>query len=139
MTDTVARSDELDKKLEQVPDIDKAVSDLITSGAQNRRLIRWVITSIVFEVVLTFAIGFVFVQTQFARANTISNKNALIASCNSGNEFRKSNLVLWQYILDIPPETPRTQQQTDKTAKFQEFLDKTFALRDCTRISNDGS
>lgn len=135
-TDPVKRSDDLDRKLQEHPDIDKSVKTLIEGSKRMRTLINLVIVSLVFEFFLTVAIAYVFSVAQYNKSNVVSNQKALVASCNAGNEFRKSNLVLWQYILNIPTDRVPTPEQTQRTQNFQAFLDKTFALRDCSNLSD---
>lgn len=133
--DLIRRSDQLDDKLDNMPNsLDKTVAGLVTYGRQNRTLIRWLTVSIVLELFL--AIGFMFVLTQQQiNSNTIkTNRNAIITSCNSGNEFRKDNLELWQHILAIPPTTPQTDEQIRTREEFTTFINNTFAPRDCSKL-----
>lgn len=133
-SDPVKRSDMLDKKLAERPDLNKSVAFLLAADKRNTMLRRWLTLSMVFDIILTFSIGYIFVQSQVNRANIVSNHNALVASCNAGNEFRQTNLVLWHYILAIPPDPPLTPSQQVTADQFRVVVDKTFASRDCKTI-----
>lgn len=130
----VQRSDELDTRLSEDDNLNQTVADWITYGKRSRKLIRLVIFSIILELILLVSFIFIYTKQQSVQAQTMANHNALVTGCLSGNEFRKSNLTLWDYAFSIPPDVPPSPQQQQKIDDFKVFIKKTFALRDCNAI-----
>lgn len=138
--DTVTRSDQLDKRIANSPaGINKTVTDLVLAGKRIRRLINLVIASLILEAILLFGFLMLFTRQQVNQVNIQTNRNILIANCESGNQFRKDNRVLWEYILSIPRDPARpvqTEQEAQAIEKFKAFLNTTFAERNCADLSN---
>lgn len=130
-----SRSDELDKKLEN-NDIDKSVATLIKGAHRQRRAIRLLAVSIVLDFILTIGLTVVSVKTNEVARLAQSNKEAVIANCETANESRANQLKLWQYVFDIPPTVPRTPEQDKRVGEFKVFIDKTFAQRNCHAEAN---
>lgn len=62
-------------------------------------------------------------------------QEVLTNNCHLGNEFRETEKSLWEYILNLPPEKPRTPKQQKRVDEFKIFLDEKFMTRDCGSIS----
>ena len=130
--DSVDRSDELDKKLDAMPEsIDETVKNLIDSGKRTKRLIHLVILSIFIEAALTIGISLFFISQSAQNVQITINKQNLIANCKSNNDFRDSQVKVWNYVLAIPSTTPQTPAQQKTLANFKTYVDNTFALRNC--------
>lgn len=132
------RSKELEKKLEHNP-IDESVAVLIEGAKKQRKQILVLTISLMLDVLLTIGFGFLSVQTFTNTQATQNNSDVLVAGCESGNDFRKTEAALWNHILSIEPVrsdyTPEQQIARDKTvAEFRKYLETTFAPRDCTKI-----
>jgi hypothetical protein len=132
------RSQELDKKMEDNP-IDESIDVLVRDAKRRRRQIFWLTISLMLDVLLTIGFGFLSVQTYNAATTAQHSQNAIVASCEAGNEFRVTEAALWNHILNLQPVitnlTPEQQAQRDKTvAEFREYLKTTFAPRDCSNI-----
>lgn len=132
------RSDALDQKLVDNP-IDASITTLIRDAGRRRRQIIWLTISLVIDVMLTIGFGFLAVQARETSLATAKTQATLISSCQTGNEFRRTEAGLWEHILTIQPImtnlTPEQQAQRDKTvADFQNYLKTTFAPRDCNNI-----
>ena len=57
---------------------------------------------------------------------------AQISGCQAGNESRRQQLAIWDYLLaETKAETPK---QAAQLAAFRHLLDTTFAPRDCARV-----
>lgn len=67
-------------------------------------------------------------------AYTKSVHDQQVATCQSGNESRKLQVQLWDYVLGFPPSRPRTEAQDKQIADFKAYVHKTFAPRDCSKI-----
>lgn len=135
------RSNELDKKLED-NDIDNSI-DILVKDAKRRRIQLQIVTAtVIIDFILTIGLIFVSINTNNALIAAQNNKDALVLSCKSGNDFRVSEASLWNHILEIQPVlqnlTPEQQVQRDKTvADFKKYLQTTFATRDCNNIVKD--
>lgn len=136
--DPVSRSDHLDKRLADMPNsIDKTVENLVKSGQRLQRLVNLVIVSIALEFMLIAGLGVLYLNN--AQQDDVINLNqrSLIANCEAGNNFREDNLVLWKYIIALPPSDnrpPRTAEDQQRIDEFERFVERTFALRDCQNL-----
>lgn len=130
----IERNDALDEKMKKHPDLAKSIEDLFILGRRNRKLIKVLYGLVVAVIVLGGAVTYLASQVVITKNRNESNHIALVNSCNSGNDFRKDNLALWTYILNIKPVQPPTDDQKKVASDFTAFVHKTFALRDCTHI-----
>lgn len=127
------RNDELDEKLVHNP-IDEAVASLMRADSRRRRQVAILAFSIVLDLVLTVGLFVVSVRTQHIAEQADNNKQALLRNCETGNEARANNKKLWGYILSIPSTDPSTPERDKRIADFKQFIDTTFAPRDCSKI-----
>lgn len=125
-----SRNEELDKKLEENP-IDDIVHALVRADDNRKNQVRWLAVSLLLDVLLTIAFGWVTIQTHNLAVEAESNKTALIRNCETANEARKNQRALWGFILSVPPQEPRTPEQQKRVDSFSQFVDTTFAPRDC--------
>lgn len=130
-----SRSDELDKKLEDNP-VDKGIEALAKGVSRQRRAIRLLAVSIVLEFVLTIGVAVIAFKTNEALNLSQSNKDAVIANCETANDSRKNQLALWNYVFAIPPSQPPTPDQQTRAKEFKSFVDITFQPRDCQKEIN---
>lgn len=145
-------TDERDPTLAAAERLEQSMSELATEvsglhqyGQRNRRLIRTLAVSLVFDVILSVFLGVVAIQ-----ANTASNKasdatsvaaqnrvNARIA-CEVGNQSRAAQIQLWGYVIslastrDKPPPTP---QELARIKKFEAYVNVVFQARDCNDLT----
>lgn len=124
------RNTELDKALKLNP-IDEQIAALARSDKSRTSQIRWLAVSLALDVLLTIGFGYTTFQAQRAADQAETNKTAIVRSCETSNEARKNNRVLWDYILSIPPSEPLTKEQKVRVAEFKTFVNKTFAPRNC--------
>lgn len=134
MSNIVERSDQIDEKLKKIPDLNKNIDDLVAYGRRNRKLIWLSWLSIIFDLILTLAVIYFANQSIISRNRIESTHISVVANCQAGNNFRKDNLKLWNYVLAVPSPTPRTEQQEQTRTDFRKFVNKTFELRDCSKI-----
>jgi len=134
--DPVERSDEFDERLKSMPDLEEQIGILAEAGKKTRRLVLMLAISVGINVALTLLLGAFFYNQNIIQDKLIRNQNNIVASCNSGNEFRKSNLKLWEYILAIPPSPNQTPEQKQKVDDFEKFVNQTFKLRDCSKLDD---
>lgn len=128
MNNLIRRNDALDQRLKATDtNVEGSIQALITASKSNRKLINWVIVSMIVEAIVAFVSVFAFVKAS-------QNHSTLITNCNSGNEFRATEKSLWNFILSIPSETKPTPEQQKQLEGFKVFLEKTFAPRDCTTL-----
>lgn len=114
----------------------KTLSDQIGVLAQktstNRRLIKLLALSVVFDILLSIGLGFIgfkaYTAGTEAKAATVVAHVSAVASCQAGNEFRRDDRSRWQRIIDI---TPVAQRQTPQVQAFIAVINRTDALRDC--------
>lgn len=111
------------------------VEGLSDYGKRSRHLIRLLWASVIFDLVLSIALGFIGITartaSERATAATAASKvtaNNQHQTCLSGNEARALTVQLWDYVLASP--LPRTDD-AQKVADFRKFLDQTFAPRVC--------
>lgn len=130
MSDILKRSEALDERLKG-GDVEQGLNDLSKYGRKSRHYIRLLTATLILDIFLTaglIAFGL----------HSNSTHNSVVAGCRSGNEFRTNQKQLWNYILAIPSDRPLTSEQQAKRDRqitnFKVFLDKTFKLRDCSKL-----
>lgn len=115
---------------------------LRTYGKRNRLLI-WVVGGVVALLIL---VGAVLWHTtakaddaanEAKRATSAASQSLLTqhASCEAGNETRQVSRQLWNYVLDSPAAKPdATAADKQKIKEFRQYVNTTFAPRDCAKI-----
>lgn len=129
------RNAELNKQLEVNP-IDKQIAALTKSDSSRRRQIRWLALSLALDVMLTIGFGYTTLQAHYAAAKAETNQSALLRNCETSNEARRNNAVLWDFILKQPPQQPLSEKQQKVRSDFIDLKEKTFAPRDCMAETN---
>jgi hypothetical protein len=125
--DLISRSDALDERVAGSSE----VQALVRYSHRTRLLLRWLAVSLAFDFILSVGLGYVAIRGQRVAVQANSIQERARVGCLSGNEFRKTQLQLWHYILDLPPTTPRTPAQDAQQAAFRAYVDGQFALRKC--------
>lgn len=134
--DILARNRALDQKIEQTP-----------VAARLRRLdttVKWLAISVALDILLSIGLAVLGKVAYDASRNaeSASHKATLAASqtrinCLAGNQTRKSQQQLWNFVLSFPPppgETPeQLRRRASDTATFKAYIKKVFAPRDCSQ------
>jgi hypothetical protein len=106
---------------------------------RSRRLINLLGVSLVFDILLSFGLGYVAI-----RANTASNKaaaatsaarvnaNNAVSACQSANTNAATNLQVLNYILNRPTPDPQTPTQIAAAGELKDYVAKAFAQHVCT-------
>lgn len=129
------RNAELEKKLAGSP-LPLAIEALIKDASKRKRQVRLLTISIFLDILLTIGLAVVSLNTHKLATQADSNQQAIIRSCETGNEARANNKQLWTYLLNIPTPNAPTFQQQQVRDQFSAFVDKTFAPRDCSKVVN---
>jgi len=124
------RNAALNKELEENP-IDLQVEALARADKKQSRQVVLLAVTVAFDVLLTFGFGYITVRTHQLANQSETTKAALIRNCETANDSRKNQRELWAYVISLTLSEPRTQEQTNRVDSFQDFVDKTFAARDC--------
>lgn len=124
------RNAELERKLKENP-IDTQIEALIKADSRRKIQVRLLAASLILDLFLTIAFGFITVQTRELAQRADDNKTALLRNCETANDSRRNNRLLWDYLLAIPPAQVQTPEQQQTRAEFKKFVEKTFAPRDC--------
>lgn len=123
------RNSQLEERLKD-SDLSKAVEVLVKDAKKRKRNEKILAISILLDVLLTLGLGLVSIQTHRIAVKADTNRNALIRTCESGNEARKNNREIWDYVLEITANAPPNAQRE----KFISKVNATFAPRDCSSI-----
>lgn len=130
------RNAELEKKLEVNP-IDEQIATLTAADSRRRGQVRLLAISLVLDLLLTIGFGFVTVRTNRLANQAENNRDSILRNCITANESRANNKKLWDYLFVQTASNPRTPQQAEAIAEFRDFVNETFAPRDChSEISN---
>lgn len=124
------RNAELEEKLEHNP-IDEQIAALARSDKSRKRQVRWLAISLALDVLLTIGFGYTTLQANEAAKKAETNEVAIVRNCETANQSRKDQRELWGYVISLTPIEPRTEAQTNRVNQFSDFVDKTFAQRDC--------
>jgi hypothetical protein len=137
MSDPITAAQQLTSALDAMSGRLEAVSarqdEQILYGRRNRSLIRWLVASLILDVILTA--GFVFGAIKINEANDRTDQihNQQVATCVSSNDARLLTTQLWEYIFTLKPSTPRTDAQQKQIADLQNYVHRAFAPRDCAK------
>jgi|SRR5881394_1399520 len=96
-----------------------AIADLTDATRHNRWWIRVLIVSLIFDVLITVALGFLYND----------NRTALRAACREGNLTRAGSTQLWESVVSDQPAT--TAEQKARTDQFLAKLHEVYAPRHC--------
>lgn len=111
------------------------VGSLASTTTTNRRYIRMLAISLVFDICLSFGLGFATYKANEAshKANRAADALALVqkSSCIAGNTTRGIDLNLWDFVLDLPVTQPRTDDQRKEVAQLRAYVIKAFGQRAC--------
>jgi hypothetical protein len=124
------RNAELERKLEANP-IDDQIAALFRADGRRKFEVRILAVSLLLDVFLTIGFGYVTIQTRELAAQAESNKVALVRNCETANDSRRNNLILWDYLLALPTPPGSTLEQQKTRDGFKAFVEKTFAPRNC--------
>lgn len=113
----------------------KKVDDLAAYGKRNRHLIRLLVASVIFDVVLSVSTGVVAWVAISANSTASQNHRATVVTCQVANTARTQNQQLWDFILGISTPPNPTPQQTEALNKIRTKVSETFALRDCQALA----
>lgn len=124
--DLPAESDDLDTRINDSA-LGHMVRGLLTAGARERRIARWLVASVVLEVVLSLGLGYIFYSQQAATKQEITTARILAVKaadtarrlCVEGNDERALRLALWKSTF------------TFKDPLQQQALEEAFAKIPC--------
>lgn len=138
--DVLKRSDDFDAAIADV-DVPRVLSGLLESDRRNRRVIRMLAVSIGLDLLLSVGLGLVAWRADHTAKAAASARTAARNQCLSGNESRRGQLVLWDFVLDLSAQTPTRElapdderKRREQTAEFRTFVENLFKPRDCNRI-----
>jgi hypothetical protein len=103
-------------------------------GRRNRHMIWWLIASLVLAAVALVAVGAVAIQAHDATSAAARVHDQQVATCRAGNDARRAQIQLWDYLLSVPPPSPPPEEQRKRLDQFRGFVHQVFAPRDCSRV-----
>lgn len=104
------------------------LAPLIRADKSHRRIIRGLIVVVTVLCLTNLWNTYNYVRIQ----DNTKSLTKVSQLCEINNETRKGERELWDFILNIPPTTPQTPDQTANRVKFIALLDKLYKLRDCS-------
>jgi hypothetical protein len=110
--DPLAAAAELTEALEGMTEALAKVQATVRRG-------RGVVIALVLVVVVTVVVAFAAVFAQ-------------VSSCESGNQTRAADVMLWDHLaaISLKPDTPPAQRAADE--RLLSFIRRTFAPRNCS-------
>jgi hypothetical protein len=134
--DPVARAASLEQAMNA---LGAKIGALVQYGRRNRHLIILLAISIVFDLILSVALGVVAVGAHNASDRATVATSGVKANCQTGNTVRAEEVQLWDYIIGVsnsqPPPPGRTpEQQKQIVDQFLDHLHTIFAPRDCNHL-----
>lgn len=129
-TNLEERDNKLNEEMQKHP-AEEAIQVLVKDAHRRKRQVRILAVSVVLNILLTAGFGFLTYKTNQIASLAQSNQDAVVANCEVANESRKNQRELWAYVISLTPSQPRTEEETTRVDAFQEFVNKTFAERDC--------
>lgn len=122
----ITKADDLDRRIDKQTEL--VIHELVT---YKDRAIKWQIATTI-SLVLMF---FLFIGGVFVILKVRDNSTSLKAFCEATNRANESQIILWHFILDIPPDPnePLTDEQKQIEVQFTDLVDRTFAPHDCSQ------
>jgi hypothetical protein len=113
--------------------------ELRSYGTRNRRLIRIVAVSLIFDVLLSLGLGFAVHHAQEASDRAGRAASATVVTCRSSNEARAVQTDLWDYIFtqfaqSIDQSPAESAERAVNIAKFKAYIATAFAQKDCDHL-----
>lgn len=130
MNNLEERSDELDKQMAEHP-AEESIRVLVKDADRSKRRMRILTISVILDILLTIGLAAVSFKTSEIAHLAQTNRQAVLANCQTANESRRNNRELWEFAFTLTPNQPQTDAQKAQTQTFKEFVAKTFAERDC--------
>jgi hypothetical protein len=127
MTDSIQRSDDLDRRLER----SGSIATLAETGRRNRRMIHLLWVAIVLDVLLSVALGVTALRASQVAAQAASLQQQQHTACLAANDARTAQRELWDYLLSLPPSSPRTATQEAQLEQFRAYVNRVLAPRRC--------
>lgn len=105
-------------------------------GKRNRHLIRGVIISLAFDLLLTCGGLWVAYRANQAHDAATQVHQVQVSTCVATNQTRAQNAQLWYDIVLIAEQnaTQRTAKQRQQIDQFKAQINTVFAPRDCSKI-----
>lgn len=137
--DIIVRADEITARADGVGDTDAGASAIVTAlvgGLQRqRRFTRWLLVSIILDLMLTIGLAYTVEQSNSQDAQIARNTHQQRYFCLSGNEFFKHDRELWEKVLALPAGPGLTPAQlAARQVRFQKirgYLDIALKPRVC--------
>jgi uncharacterized paraquat-inducible protein A len=122
---TVETAEELTRRaLESIIKSGEEVPALARYGLRNRRMIRVMLVSLLFDVILTIGVGTVAIQAHTATS-------AVTQRCVAGNAYKTNDKKLWVALLNLEPQAAATPAERAATARVLALVDKTDTQAKC--------
>lgn len=141
--DPIVQAASLEKSMNR---LGEKITGLTKYGKRSRHLIVALACSLAFDILLSAMLGLVALSAKHAseRATVATSAartahNGLVLTCQAGNEARKTEIQLWDYVITLSADQPPPPGQT--VAQHQQVIDQflnhlhtVFAPRDCSKV-----
>lgn len=139
MKETLQKLTEQAQELhEAVAGLNSSMTNTVTGLAEvvqkDRRKMSWLAISVGLDVLLSFGLGVVALETRQAQHSAEVSRSNAVLTCEVSNQTRAAQVQLWTYILTLSDQKP-TPEQAEKVRKFKIYLTQVFAPRDCSDLS----
>ena len=134
--DLVREADRLAAAIEKLnADLAEAVVALGKIVQRDRRRVRILIASVIFDLVLSVAVGFFAVTAVSAKGQSEENRNTSRIACQAGNDARAGQIQLWDYVLSVSSNKGQTAEEKARAEAFRSYVKNLFKPRDCDPTS----
>jgi hypothetical protein len=116
---------------DQLGKVVTGMRELTGQGRRTRLLVRWLAISIVFDVIVTVALG-VLSYNAVNRSGDL-HKSQLTA-CYIGDEFRSGQRELWARLITTFARPGESQADKEKTRQFLVYVDTKFKPVNCVKV-----
>lgn len=126
-----------------VSDFSADVAEVKADARRNKRVLRVMAGSLLFDLILSIVLGIVAFNADQAsgRASEATSVTAVQAqrdhtTCLTANDARAAGRELWDFVLAQPPDPDNTPEETEQRAQaeaqFRTLLDRVSVQRDCS-------
>lgn len=124
------RDDELNKQMATHP-AEESIQVLVKDANRRKRQLRLLTVTVILTLLAVIGLAVVSYKTVQLTKLAQSNRDAVVANCETANDSRQNNKQLWDFVFALPALEPPTPEESARAAQVKDFIAKTFAQRDC--------
>lgn len=120
----IGKAEDLDNRISQ--QTETVILELVT---YKSKAVKWQAFTLGL-LVLTIAM---LIVGLFSIVKIRDNAASIQAICEATNKVNANQIILWDFLLKIPPEPTETDTQKTTRIEFADLVQRTFVQQDCSQ------